>query len=266
MKKTYLFTLILGLNLLGCGGNKNDSRPVSDGKGNIDVAAYLPSKTMTKHFAQGFDNFGSDGYQNIIVAENKVYIEQHAFDSHIPKDVLQKIEITYNDTNITNFFHEGQVQLLIPKTVYRHINEGELLSNNSEKHTTNIDYDSELKNIGTSTSEITSECHYKGLTNIIKNSNKEIIEKDGEFLVIACNKQTKETYNINKEYRDVDDRNGKFDYYERKYLAYYEKDVGFIYEEDTYKETIKPCKKISSCQYNNISSYYNYHVNSIDYN
>jgi len=264
MKKTYLFTLILGLNLLGCGGNKHDSRPASDGKGDIDVSAYLPAKAMTKNFTFLYYRvtfYGGEGYQNITIENNKVYIEQHAHGSAMFNvgDVMQKKEMTYTDNNITNFFSDSAIAHYMPKSTYRYINLKELLSNDSEIKSHDLDN-------GKRITESSHECYYKSITDTITNRYDEIIENDGDFLVVECDIKTKETYNIDKEYRDVDDRNGKFDYTETKYLAYYKKGVGIIYVEAIDKTTTKPCKKINSCQYSDIPSGYGYHVKSIDYN
>jgi len=265
MKKSCIFVLILGLSILGCESNNSDSRLEADGKGDIDVSTYLPAKAMIKNFTYGHYGqtlYGGEGYQNISVTGNKVYIEQHAHLTgrfYTGDDTVQKIEMSYTDSNITNFFGDSNIHNYTPKSTYRYVNPQEFLSSNSETKSDTFGH-------GNTTIKSSHECYYQGITSMIKNINDKIIESDGDFLVVECDIETKITYYIDKEYREIDDRNGKYDYIKTKYLAYYKKGIGLIYEEGIDKETIEPCKGKGLCQYDDEpTDYYGYHVNSIDY-
>ena len=269
--KAYIYPLIIaifGFVLSGCGGS--NSKPKQDGKGDIDLVNYLPAKDMKKEFTfghYGHVHFGSEGYQEITVEGNKINIEQHAseYNPYTPGEVIQKRSIIYDDMNITYFFAGETIEPYTPKLIYRHIDINEPISEGKEIHTISLDYDSELQNIGTSLVETFHECFYKDIVHSIKDRNGNIIENDGDFLVVACNVATQETYTIYPEYREIDDRNGKSDYSETKYLSYYKKGVGLIYLEGVDRQTTKPCKHKSQCIYDDFPSGYVYRINHVEY-
>lgn len=254
--------------LLGCGGN-NDSKPIQDGKGDIDLVNYFPVKDMKKEFSSGHyghEHFGSEGYQEITVEVNKVNIEQHAYSlDGYSGEIIQMRSITYDDMNIRNFFEGQIIEPYTSNLTYRHIDLNELISKGKDTSTSTIHYNSGLLNIGTMLTATSHECFYKNIVHSIKDRNGNVIEENGDFLVVACNVSTKDTYTIDPEYREVDDRNGKSDYDESNYLSYYKKGVGLIYEKSTDRSTIKPCKNKSQCIYSDIQSGYVYHVNTIEY-
>ena len=269
MKIIYLVIVAFSFTLLGCGGN-SDSKPKQDGKGDIDLVKYLPAKDMKKTFSYGHYGstlFGGEGYQDITIEGNRINIEQHAhaLGGFYTGDIVQMRSITYTDTNITNFFKGQLIEWYTPSLIYRHIDLNERISQGKETTTSSIDYDSEVTNIGTRLEETSHECYYKDIVHIIKDRYGKIVEKNGDFLVIACSVSTKETYTIYKEYRELSDRNGKSDYYGTNYLSYYKSGIGLIYEEGIEKSTIKPCKKKSQCMYSDIPSGYSYHVHTIEY-
>ena len=269
MKTIYLVIVAFSFTLLGCGGN-NDSKPKQDGKGDIDLVKYLPAKEMKKNFSYahyGSALFGGEGYQEITIEGNKINIEQHAhgLGTFNTGDIVQMRSIAYTDINITNFFEGQIIEPYTHNVTYRHIDLNERISQGKETTTSSIDYDSEVTNIGTSLKETSHECFLKDIVHSIKDSNGKIIEKDGDFLVIACSVSTKETYTIYKEHRELSDKNGKSDYFETNYLSYYKNGIGLIYDESIEKSTIKPCKKKSQCVYSDIPSGYAYHVHTIEY-
>ena len=153
--------------------------------------------------------------------------------------------------NITNFFVEDYTKFYTPSLTYRNIDLKELISKDMKTSTTSINYDSSLSNIGTELTEQSHECFYKDIVHTIRDRYQKVIEESGDFLVVECNILTKITYSIDREYREISDKNGKSNYFETQYLTYYKKGVGLIYVEGIDKE--------------DIPSGYAYHVHTIEY-
>lgn len=265
MKKFGLLSMVLVL-IVGC-GSSGDSTPARDGKGDIDIVEYLPSKNMIKFFSYhsyGGLLYGGSGFQNITVDENEINIEQHAQAGgrYYTGDVIQNNKITYNDVNISGFF-EGYIEDLVDEKNYRYVDIGESLSSYEKSTISSLnDYTNDVLNIGTSTLDESYECFYKDITHNIKDTYNEVFKENGDFLVVECNKLRKVTYAIDKEYRDLSDKNGKSDYVTIKYLTYFEKGVGRIYDLSIENQTMETCKK-NECQYGDNYGW-SYRVNSIE--
>jgi len=253
MKITYLL-MIFGFILSGCGSSDN-SRPAQDGIGEIDIVEYLPSKTMTKYFSYGHFGgtiFGGEGYQNITIENNKINIEQHAHNlgRFYTGDVVQYMTITYNKDSVTNLLLNYMTELE-NKPLDRHVDIEELLGKDSKKEEReySIYENGENLTIGTILTERTYECFYENIVNNIKDKYNESVRADGNFLVIQCNTSEKETYYIDKKYRDISDEHNKVDSFKAKYLYYYEKGIGLVF--------------YTSVENDDISSGYTYNVTSI---
>jgi len=263
-----LFTLFL---FVACGGGDGSSAPARDGKGNIDTVDYLPSKSMIKHFNYGWGfplNIGGTGRREVNVANNKIDITQytHPISPFMSVDIAQNNKsIIYDDLNIQGFFQDSSGNFFGSNNVtYRHVDKGEVLFETKEDKISEYKYYDNGSDIviGTEHTEFSKKCIYKEVTNTVYN-NYGKIEKDGsEFLVLECNNLTKTTYSIDREYRELEDIDGKAHYTESKSLTYYEKDIGYFAHYIVDKATIKPCR--SECQYQD-EQYYNYTTSSIVY-
>ena len=240
MKKLGL--LLLGLVLfVGC-GNNNDSRPLQDGKGNIDVVKYLPVQNMVKHFSYGMDfTYAGMGTREIKVLENTVKILQEARTTSpfMSEEVIQKKSITYNDMNITGFYEDSYQGIY---TTLRHVDKNEILIED-ERESISKYYAVEVgEYVGTQKSVYSTKCFYVGTTDKVLNSSQEVIKEGGDYLLVECNELKEDTYSIDKEYTDIVNIDSKS--IKTKRFKYYEKGIGYISEH---------------------TADYNYLVTSIDY-
>ena len=108
MNKKYISLVVVALLLTACGGSSSSSSSKNDGKGDIDLTEYYPSKSMTKTYSsveRDGDNVDTSHYNEIIevvgntitttvdtkVSENQFFLILILQQHHLMKMVIRYI-------------------------------------------------------------------------------------------------------------------------------------------------------------------------------
>lgn len=219
MKKQYL-SLALALLFIGCGSDNTTTQTLqNDGKGDIDLAQYLPTTSMSKTFST-VDRFGiqptdvtTGTYTEIITIDgNKTTTTKNGKITEIS---------TITDTNITTLMINDDSNE--SKSIYRHADIGDTV------FTFNRDLN-ETTEAGKIDTTIEGACK-------IESQEKSFIKGDhvyeGDLLKLKCTNSGTLTYNIKPELmalsQDLKDLNGTHDYYDTSEI-YLKKDLGSVAE------------------------------------
>jgi len=211
MNKKYISLVVVALLLSACGGSSSSSK--NDGKGDIDLAEYYPSKSMTKTYSsveRDGDDVDTSHYEELIEVKGNT----------ITTTVNSKLEekVVFSDTNITttSFDEDGKEVY----STFRHVDLGDTIY--SKKMTS-----SENSDLGKITSNVDFTCKVK--------SKESKFEKNdhlytGDLLKIECIDEGEIVYDIKQTLLDAgvaSDLNGSHSIYNTSYV-YLKKGIGEV--------------------------------------
>ncbi len=245
MNRNKLFLLILIILFTGCGGEDSTSSQ-NDGKGDIDMVEYLPSKSFTKTF-MSIDRNGDEvqtmHYDEIVTfGQNKITTVK---DSKLIEEIL----FTDISINTTSFVEEEKRVY----SMHRHVDLGDKLF---LKHLLST----EITDLGKVSQDITQTCTLK--------SKEERFEKNdniyvGDLLKVECIAEGQIVYDVKPSLlaHVTPDLNGSHEYVNISYY-YLQKDLGKVAEiddncivDETLSEIINDKKSTADCS---TVKHYNY--------
>ena len=209
--KTYIALALVATLFSACGSSDSKN---NDGKGEIDLRDYYPSKSMTKTFSSTErvgDKVSTRREDEIINVTNNVITT--TVDTNVTERVV------FSDTNITlTDLEDNEVY-----SIYRHVDIGDKIFSKKINSTENV-------TIGKITTAIEATCKLKSKeSKFEKNDNV----YTGDLLKIDCVTEGTVTYDINADSLDfvADDLNGSHPIYDTS-SYYIAKGLGEVAEID----------------------------------
>jgi len=213
MNKKYISLVVVALLLTACGGSSSSSSSKNDGKGDIDLTEYYPSKSMTKTYSsvkRDGDNVDTSHYNEIIE------VVGNTITTTVDTKVSEKS--VFSDTNITttSFDEDGNKVY----STFRHVDLGDTIYSKKMTSSKNTD-------LGKVTTKVDSTCQVK--------SKESKFEKNdhlytGDLLKIECISEGEVIYDIKQTLLDAgvaSDLNGSHSIYNTSYV-YLKKGIGEV--------------------------------------
>ena len=202
-------SLTLALVLFtGCGGSSSSSSKKNDGKGEIDLAEYYPSKSMIKTFLttrRDGEISNRSHYDQIVELLGQTIT--------FTKDTKEVRKVVISDTNITTT-EDGEVT-----SMYRHADIGDTLLTDTFKEVENTD-------LGKTTTEVVLKCNLLSKVEQFEQGDNKYA---GDLLKIECISQGTSSIEVKSALVNVvnDDINGSHIIYDKSYI-YLKKGLGII--------------------------------------